>query len=259
MNLEKIIKFGVLCYLILAINASAIAKPVLEVLRGNGSYPPYEMVDKSGRLIGVHIEIVKAVGRKLGFQVVFKSLPWNRAIHLIKKGEADAITYIGKTKTREQFVYFCPGNNLSETRNAFFALKEQAKEIDFKGDFENLAGLKVGTIQGYSYGEAFNNATSFTKDSGAQDQQTLVKKLLGKRFDLAFGNLDTINYALMKAGLNQKIVNLPYVSRGLKQYIAFSKHRGHKQLADEFAEEMIAFKKTASYLAILKKYGLNQS
>jgi polar amino acid transport system substrate-binding protein len=39
-------------------------------------------------------------------KVVFETYPWLRAINMLKKGQADAISYMGKSVEREDFAYF---------------------------------------------------------------------------------------------------------------------------------------------------------
>lgn len=236
--------------------STAQAHDSLLIVRGNGQYPPYEMLNSDNKLEGVHIELVKQVAAKLNIHVTFKSLPWNRAIHFMEQGKADAITYIGKTPKRELFAYFCEGNHLSETRNGFFTFKNRFESIDYQGNFSSLAGLRIGSIQGYSYGQEFDNNQLIIKDSGAQSLNTLVKKLANKRFDLAIGNVDSVRFTLKQESLDSIIGLFAGIPGSIKQYIAFSKQRNHKALAERFALEMIKFKKTPAYDEILARYGL---
>lgn len=51
-----------------------------------------------GVLTGFHIELVQEAARYIDLDVRFESLPWNRDIEMLKKGDADAITYMAKTR-----------------------------------------------------------------------------------------------------------------------------------------------------------------
>ena len=81
-----------------------------------------------------------AVAKVLNISIEIKSLPWNCTLHLMKKGEVDAITHIGKTPQREKFVIFDEGNILSITRNGFFILKQNSADFNHTGKLPQLTG-----------------------------------------------------------------------------------------------------------------------
>ena len=82
--------------ILIMVGFSSIATAqTLKIVRGNGTYPPNEMI-VDNQLTGLHIDLVKEVAVSLGYQVNFESVPWKRALSLIEKGTADAITYISK-------------------------------------------------------------------------------------------------------------------------------------------------------------------
>ena len=226
------------------------------IVRGNGDYSPYEMITDDNQLIGVHVEIVRAVAKLLKMPIEIQSLPWSRALHLMENGEADAITYIGKTLEREQFAIFYEGNVLSIVRNGFFILKEKSAEINYTGKLQQLIGYKIGTLNGYSYGDLFDSADYLTKDNGVNTEDILLNKLIRGRFVVGIANIDRMSYIATRKNSRNKITFLKPYMPGVKQYIAFSKMRRHQQLAREFAAALTTFKTTSEYRQILAKYGL---
>ena len=234
----------------------AASNTTLLIVRGNGDYSPHEMIGSDNKLTGVHIDIVLAVARLQNISVQIKSVPWSRAVHMLKVGEADAITYIGKTVAREQFAIFDEGNVLSTARNGFLVLKENLSEIKYSGDLKQLNGYTIGTLNGYSYGDLFDSADYLTKDSGANNENTLLEKLIRGRFLIAITNVDRMSYIASKKSTGSKIVFLRPFMPGIKQYIAFSKKRRHQKIAAEFAATLTKFKKTLEYRQLLAKYGL---
>ncbi|MCJ8338101.1 MAG: transporter substrate-binding domain-containing protein [Pseudomonadales bacterium] len=226
------------------------------ILRGNGYYPPNEMMDADKQLNGVHIDIVRAVAKVLNISIEIKSLPWNRALHLMKKGEADAITHIGKTPEREKFVIFDEGNILSVTRNGFFILKQNSADFNYTGELQQLTGTTIGTINGYSYGNDFDSADYLSKETGTDSEEVLLSQLIRGRFPIAISKIDRIYFIANRRNLRNKITFLKPYMPGVEQYIAFSKVRHHQQLAREFAAALSTFKTTPEYRQILTKYGL---
>jgi len=226
------------------------------IVRGNGYYPPNEMMDADQQLSGVHIDIVRAVAKLLNMPIEIKSLPWNRALHLMEKGEADAITHIGKTPEREKFALFYEGNTLSTTRNGFFILKENAADFNYTGELQQLTDNTIGTINGYSYGIAFDSAEYLNRDTGTDTEEVLLSKLIRGRFPIAISKIDRIYFIANKNKVRDKIIFLKPYMPGVEQYIAFSKVLNHQKIGLKFAAALSMFKTTAQYRQILAKYGL---
>jgi polar amino acid transport system substrate-binding protein len=229
----------------------------LTIVRGQGDYSPFEMLNADNQLTGVHIDIVRAVAKLTDTRIKFKSLPWSRALHWLEVGKADAITYIGKTLEREEFAIFDNRNVLSTSHNAFFTLKTNLPECNtYTGDLKQFIGNKIGVLNGYSYGDAFDNADYLTKDDGANTEDILFQKLIKGRFLIGIANINTITYIAKKEDFTDKIVFLEPHMPGIKQYIAFSKTPDNAVIADKFGAALTAFKTTAHYREILAKYGL---
>jgi polar amino acid transport system substrate-binding protein len=227
------------------------------IVRGGGNYPPFEMMTFDNQLTGVHIDIIRAVAKLTHTNIEIKSLPWNRALHLLSIGKADAITYIGKTAAREKFAIFHEGNTLSTAKNAFFTLKKNLPECNvYTGNLMQFKGNRIGIINGYSYGEEFDNANYLTKDDGANTEKLLFEKLIKGRFLIGIANLNTIKYIAKNENLMDKIVFFKPYMQEIKQYIAFAKSDRHEQIAQKFASALTVFKTTPEYYKILTKYGL---
>lgn len=234
---------------------SARSAEIVVARGGDGFYPPNDMIINN-TLTGFHIDLVNAVARKLNIDVIFKTYPWKRSLIMLKDGELDAVTYMTRTREREQFGYFFEENVLSVTQFGFFVLKERAREIVYSGDFKQLQPYTIGTIRGYSYGHAFDEAAYLRKDDGANTETEQLYKLMGRRFDIGIGVVARIRYIANQMGIADQIVFLnPYLAQ-IPCYIVFSKKKNHEQLAKQFAEAMKSFKKTDSYQALVVKYGI---
>ena len=246
----------ILCSLLITQPLMASDSKSIVMERGNGEYFPNEMMTNDNQLTGVHIEIIRAVAKLLKIRIEIKSLPWNRALHLMEKGKADAITHIGKTPEREKFAIFHDRNILSITRNGFFILKENSAEFNFTGDLQQLRGYRIGVLNGYSYGDLFDGADYLIKDTSTDTEELLFDKLIHGRFSVAISNVDQIYYIAKRKKIGNKITFLQPYLQSVDQYIAFSKSRHHQQLDREFVETLTRFKTTQEYRQILTRYGV---
>ncbi len=252
--MKRIIFIVIVFVMALSFNNSGLMAEELTVVRIEANYPPYEMVI-DGKLTGLHIDLVYAVAKRIGIKVNFKSVPWKRAINMVKKGTADAITYIGKTPEREEFIYYNDGNILSSSAYGFIILKNRIDEIKYTGELDSVEGYSIGVQLGYSYGAKFDNAKNLKKHVVNKSDQ-LIALLLKGRDDLAV--IDEPKYLQNRhkeqwseiTFLKPDIINRHF-------YIGFSKAKTQEALMLKFAQDLTAFKKTTDYQTILKKYRLN--
>jgi polar amino acid transport system substrate-binding protein len=212
-----------------------------------------------GELTGIHIELIREVADQLNLTVTFTAFPWPRAIDMMKKGHADAITFMSPTEERKRFGYFLPGNILSTAPVGLVTLKETAPRIEFTGDLRALERYKIGTIRGYSYGEAFDQATWLKKDNGATNDRQLLRKLKAGRFEIVVAYIHDIVYEAQTTGiLNDIKILRPHLSQGHANYLVFSKANHHASLAQRFADTLIAFKSTPRYRELLREFGIRE-
>lgn len=242
-----------LCCVALLLPYGICSAQQLLVVHADGFFPPNEMVEGE-KVRGVHIDLIQAAADRLGVSLVFRSYPWKRAMIMLQRGEADAITYMGKTPEREQFGIFVEGNILSLTHNGFFTLKEQAGKITYSGDLQTLRDHTIGAIRGRAYYAEFDQAKFLQKDDGAVDEEALLKKLITGRVDLAIGSVSRMRYVAQNLNVADKIVFLQPYAPPINNYLVFSKAKNHAQLANRFATAMESVKRSGAYQDILKRY-----
>ncbi len=250
MNIKKCFLF----ILFIVIGSRLFGEELLAV-RIDANYPPYEMV-VDDELTGFHIDLVMEVAKQMNIDLKFRSVPWQRAINMVKDGDADVITYIGKTSEREEFLFYHTNNILSSSNYAFVILSSRSDEIKFTGDLNLLTKYKIGVQRGYSYGTEFDDADFLNKVdvSGVLQLTTMLR---ASRIDLAV--IDEPEFFMQQNSGNWSYLKLiyPVITRN-EFYIGFSKAKGHEQLSNKFADTMSAFKKTSAYQALLAKYKLNK-
>lgn len=225
------------------------------ILRGDGDYPPNE-TQIDNKLTGYHIELIENVAQRLKLNIEIRSMPWNRALKTIMDGKADAITYIGRSASREQYIYFNKKNVLSVTTNKLLVLREFAKKIKFDGDLRQLLSFRIGVLGDYTYGKAFDEQLALKKVY-VDDMKQFFPMLSNrhKRIDLAVVNEDECRNELKKMSNRDDFVLLEKVISSVDNYIGFSKKRNLTHLADEFGNALEDFRRTPQYDDLLKKYG----
>ena len=70
------------------------------IFASDSGYPPYTFVGADGQPRGLDVDVAKAVGQVLGVPVEFRMVPWEEAVALVSRGEADALA--GMTHTQDR-------------------------------------------------------------------------------------------------------------------------------------------------------------
>jgi len=139
-------------------------------------YPPFNMTDGSGRIVGISTEVVQQLLQRAGIGHDIEMLPWVRAYNRAIQERDSCVYATTRTEQREsQFKWIGP---ISETTWVLFARSDNARAI------HNLEDVRPYRIGGYS-GDALAQyliARNFDVDLARADEQN-VRKLLAGRID----------------------------------------------------------------------------
>ncbi|USD67322.1 transporter substrate-binding domain-containing protein [Vibrio sp. SCSIO 43136] len=256
--LNKRFDFRALSHICLLMTLLSLASPMafavdkMIVTRGDGNWPPFEMVE-DGELTGFHIELVKVVAYQADIDVEFKNLPWPRAIKMVQRGKADAVTYVAKNEERTKFIHYFHANTLSGT--AHYLLKHKSrKDIHFNGNLNQLTPHTVVHLSQYTFGDAFDNATDINKTAVKSTKQ-ILKLIASQRYDLGVISEEDLGEANRSEYIDQIEFILPPLYT-TSVYIGFSKHEHTQTIAEKFTAQMKLFKQTKEYQELRDKYGL---
>lgn len=222
--------------------ADEAATPLI-ILRA-GDWAPYHFSD-NGTLKGHLIEIIKQASEASGIPITINTIPnWNRCIELMKRGRADAIFPIFKTADREIYLNFYDTAILDTEQDFFFTAAQNP--IGFSGDLKKLRGYIIGTVRGYSYGDAFNNADYLNKIPTINETSLITLLLTGNRYDLIIGDQKVLTTIAAEKGVLEKIkvTGPPVVEAPL--YLGFS-NRVTPRTAKQFADSIARVRQTFTY------------
>ncbi|MDX1756080.1 MAG: transporter substrate-binding domain-containing protein [Marinobacter sp.] len=218
-------------------------------------YPPFYFVD-DGRLQGISIEVLERIAERLNLEVSYRRLSWPRVLQSLQDGQVDMVTTFSNTAERAPSVVYAGVPHAVENNHLF---SRAGDDISFHGQLEDLAAYRIGAIRGYTYGEAFDSADYLLKES-VLDEPTLVRMVMGGRFDVAVGNPFAIRRA---AGEEQRAAALQFMDPPVNRspiYMAFSRRNpAALELAARFTTTLVEFKQTPAYRQLLDKYGLTVS
>lgn len=240
---------------VLALLSPSLKAMELVAALADEDYPPfYYYDDKAERYAGVSIDICEAVAESLGYTLKFERQPFVRLLYQLSEGGADIACTLFNTSARAPGITFTGSPHVFETISVF------GRKGDIKAskhlDIDRIKRHKVGGVRAYFYGKALEDNNGFKKLE-VNDETQLIKVLLAERIDYALGNRASILHHARKLGVEQQISFVDEAVYDGPIYIGVSRSRDDAlQLASQFTEAVIDFRKTEAYRAILQSYGL---
>ncbi|MBW1801029.1 MAG: transporter substrate-binding domain-containing protein, partial [Deltaproteobacteria bacterium] len=112
-------------------------------------FPPLEYTGEDGNPRGIAVDMVKRIMNSLGHAVQIKVYPWQKALKMVRDGDADAIFTAYKTPERETFLDYS-AEMLVPQIVGFYVKK--GSPINFDGDLNTLRNTRIGVVSTISYG-----------------------------------------------------------------------------------------------------------
>ena len=176
-------------------------------------FPPYSW-QENGRAKGVQIQIVNSIFKNAHIELELIYLPFKRAYQDVKEGKIDGLFNFYQTPERMQWFDY----SASFIKNPLVIFKKNNRQIDIN----NLQGLKVGVMRGYTYGNEFDNNSTFTRyiiDSH-KSAFLLLKK---NRIDIYPCDYRVGNWHIEKLSLQNEIDSITKPLKIMDGHIGFTK------------------------------------
>ena len=213
-------------------------------------YPPYAYKE-NGQVKGIAVEIVTEAFKRLNLPITITVLPWARALHQIKNGDADAIFTLFKKPEREVFADY--SNEVLVPQIVSLYVNKHST-IKFTGDLKQLKPYSFGLVRKVSYGQIFDRALKdniLTNVVRSNDAQQSFKMLFSNRIDIVainkYGALDILQHSNKLNYIKELKPDL----QNIPSYIAFSKKRNLSTIRDKFDDTLRQMKIDGSYDLLL--------
>ena len=169
---------------------------------------------------GVGYDLAVEIARELKVPLLFKVLPWKRALRQLELGRLDIILGIYKTKPRSIKYLYSPALINNEVK--VFVLKEKTFALN---SYENLIGMRGDMPNGGSFGDKFDDfSNQHLQLSKIEGKEEKIKRLLRGVSDYFVSDYFDAMQFLDKERLTQKIVALPFIIASTPVYFAMSRN-----------------------------------
>lgn len=213
-------------------------------------WAPYRIVDDSGALSGIDVEIVRALERKMGTEIKIKLYPWSRCLRLMKSGDADLMSGIAWSDERSAFIrYLKPPYN--QARPVFYVQTGKGASIAAYGD---LGGKRIGQSKDTVYFEPYDSDRGLTKVT-LTDEAQIIRLLSLGRIDVAVGTSPNIDWDIKRLGYSGSFERTAYEPPVVTDlYFGVSKKSAAMSLADDLERALGELAAEGTLEAIAKEY-----
>lgn len=205
---------------------------------------------------GYMIELAKAVLEPAGHTVDYQLMPWERALDSVRKGRHDCVVGAYKEDAPD-FVF--PDTPWGLDSTGFFV--QESSSWSYSG-FDSLMDKTVGVINGYAYGEEFDqliasNPKVFRGLGGNDALDKNIKKLAAGRIDVVVESPNVMRAKLKEMGVSG-IKLAGTLGEPSEMYIACSPATGKSEAYIKLVEEGTAKLRASGKLEdIMGRYGMS--
>ncbi len=112
------------------------------IMSTNATFPPYEMIDDAGNVVGIDVDIAQAIAEKLGLELIVDDMGFTACLEAVQRGSSDiALAGITVSPEREAVMDFSDS----------YATGVQVVIVPENSDItslDDLVGKKIGTQMG---------------------------------------------------------------------------------------------------------------
>lgn len=220
------------------------------------NWPPFTL--ESGGLAsrGLSYELMQLIFSRLGLCVEIELLPQARLLERLTRGRDDGVTLIRFDLEQAAFLTFTD-SPLVTLRGDIYVRADGAAPAQINS-WEDLRGLRVGTVRGRNYPDDFKQA----RDAGVFSVVEVVssEQLLGM---LARGRLDAVPFLAIEAA--QFLSSAQYAGKirraeplkvDIEFYLALTRNSRHRASLEQINQAIAQLRASGELADLLKRYGL---
>jgi len=218
---------------------------------------PFQYRNKAQELIGLDIEIFKAVIERANLKADFVELPWKRHLRYIESGEIDIAFGASYTNEREKYAYFTIPYRL-ETVKLFIRNGDKFK-INTLKDITKYNFL-LGVEAGYYYGDTFQKLMKDPKfkqhTNEVLDIEQNISMLLKGRINGLLADPNTITAFCDKYKITGELELYPLNIYQADIYMMLSRKSLNSETLIKFNSAIQSLKKDGTLDTIINKWSL---
>lgn len=223
-------------------------KPLLIVI--DESFPPYTIQYSDDSFGGLHVNILQNALSLSDIPFKIIARPWKRLMTMTDSSQVDAsIPWRAKKERFEK--YHMVGPIAKDGTETIFWSSHRTPDLTWE-KLEDLAGYKIGVIDGYAYPKSFETADFLDKYFVTADNDVLIKWLYHNRVDLVIGDKNVLLAEAARLGISGQFYQVGKPIENVSRYIAVPKDK--PDVAKTLQAAIDKFHATHDYPNLINKY-----
>lgn len=209
------------------------------------AWPPFS--DSNGE--GYSRRLAEAAFEFSGIKLNIQTVPYARALNMTRAGAMDACWNVTRQPSTEVDFIFGKTPLFQAAASYFY---KRGAEKDYRKPSDIPDGTRIGVINGYEYGEAFEHNKKRYQLIEVSKQSQLLALLQNGRVDVAVMFDHVFDYIMSAEHLNKNAFVKGHVNQVSDIYIAFSpKNEKSEFYAEQLDKGLAHLKETGEYQRIL--------
>lgn len=247
--------------MVFSLAACSGGEKVLKVAT-NAEFEPFESLDADGNFVGFDIDLMNAIGEKIGYKIEFDNMEFDGVVAAVTQGSCDAaISGLTINEKRSKSVDFCDAYYSGAAQILIVAADDTYYTGKTKAELDNqLKNQKIGVCSGFT-GQAYaegDEEWGFEKIEGATVK--IYENVSLAIEDLKNGTITSIimddSVAKEAASQNSDDVKVIDVALTIEEY-GIAVEKGNTELAEKINKAFKELKEDGTYDNLLKKYELD--
>lgn len=230
------------------------ADDLLQKIKDNGSikvglegtYPPFNFQDASGKLAGFEVDFANALAKELGVDASFQPTKWDGILASLESGRLDVVinqvTISDERKKKYDF-------STPYTVSGIQVLTRKGQEDQF-GKPENLNGKKVGVVLGSNYEHWLKENVPQADIRTYDDDATRNQDVRVGRVDAILGDRLAAFELISKTGDTLAVAGEPFA----RQEAGVALRKGNPQLLAAIDEAIAKLRANGTLKTISEKW-----
>jgi signal transduction histidine kinase len=216
-----------------------------KLIYGSNNFKPFEFINEKGEPDGFNVDLIRAIGERMDFEVAFQLEEWGAVLEKIKKGKGVDIGDMYFNEERKKYVDFASTHAV--VYNEFVTRKQTLPKLSL----DKISGLQVMVEKGTYVHEYFlENPHGATIIPVASEPEALQLLNQGK-YDCAIVSQYSSNNYIIDNNLNGLTVSGAPI---FPLQLAFHVQKGNPEMLDKINKGLTQIKLDGTYTKIYSKW-----
>ncbi|MFV0595932.1 substrate-binding periplasmic protein [Shewanella sp.] len=202
-----------------------------ELLAVGTSFSQIFEQNANGEYSGLGVDILNRFAEKQKVTIHYQIAPWRRAQSMVERGQADILIGPYISEARQKILAF---SSLAFYRDDIVFYARTDNPLPWDGNYDSIRGLRIGKMQGWSYGYLFNERTRSLTINEFSDLKSGIERLSRGDLDLLASNIRNTQALLAQIKIPQAIAPISPTIDTQDGFMAFPKYSQFQPLQESF-------------------------